>query len=49
MAQVEDATTKAEQYLKGFGIDTIYEVNQGNHFADVPERIAKGLMWLVKT
>jgi predicted alpha/beta superfamily hydrolase len=48
MAQVEESTTKAEQYLRGCGIDTIYEVNQGNHFADVPERIAKGLMWLVK-
>lgn len=48
MAQVEDATTKAEQYIRSFGIDTIYEVNQGNHFANVPERILKGLKWLVK-
>lgn len=48
MAQVEDATKKAEQYIRGIGIDTIFEVNQGNHFADVPERIVKGLKWLVK-
>ncbi|MCQ6282511.1 alpha/beta hydrolase [Bacillus sp. EB600] len=47
MAQVEVATTKAEQYIKYLGINTIYEVNQGNHFANVAERIVKGLKWLV--
>lgn len=49
MVQVEDVTMKAEQHFRSFGIDTMYEVNKGNHFADVPERIAKGLKWLVKS
>lgn len=29
------------------GIDTILEMNEGNHFKQVPERIAKGIRWLV--
>lgn len=30
------------------GIDSVFELNQGNHFRDVPYRLAKGITWLLK-
>lgn len=35
-------------YYKGEGIDSILEINQGNHFTDVPSRMAKGIAWTVR-
>lgn len=30
------------------GIDSVFELNQGNHFRDIPYRLAKGITWLLK-
>ncbi|MCG2730334.1 MAG: alpha/beta hydrolase [Acetobacterium sp.] len=44
---VEERTIQAEQLLHRLGAETIFELNPGNHFDDVPGRLAKGLKWLV--
>lgn len=48
IAQVEKTTVMAEQYLRNLGFRTIYEKNPGKHFEKVPERIARGIRWLVR-
>lgn len=52
MAQVEAATMEISEYIndlmeQNLG-QVIYEVNEGNHFKEVPKRIAKAVNWLVK-
>jgi predicted alpha/beta superfamily hydrolase len=46
LSTVEACTLEAEQILRALGVHTIFERNPGNHFADVPERIAKAIRWL---
>ncbi len=46
LATVELSTRKAKQLLQSMGSKTVFELNSGNHFADVPERIAKAIRWL---
>jgi predicted alpha/beta superfamily hydrolase len=46
LARVEACTIEAEKHMRFLGSMTLFELNQGNHFADVPERIAKGIRWL---
>lgn len=40
-------TRQIEEKFRKDGIRTILEMNQGNHFKQVPERIAKGIRWLL--
>ncbi len=47
LAAVEDCTAEAEKLIRGLGTETILEMNPGNHFMNVPERIEKGLRWLL--
>lgn len=47
LAPVEECTAEAEKLFRSLGTDTVFELNPGNHFMDVPERIAKGLRWIV--
>lgn len=47
MNKVEICTKELYEYYLSIGIDTIYEENQGNHFQDVEERIAKGINWIL--
>ena len=44
---VEDHTIQAEKHMRCLGSDTLFELNPGNHFEDVTDRIARGLRWLV--
>lgn len=46
LAKVDACTQEAEMLFKNMGVRTIYEINSGNHFSEVLERIAKGLRWL---
>ncbi|HBF36432.1 MAG TPA: hypothetical protein DDW50_03840 [Firmicutes bacterium] len=46
LATVETCTAEAENLLRSLGVNTILELNPGNHFMDVPERIAKGIRWI---
>jgi predicted alpha/beta superfamily hydrolase len=46
MAQVLDCTHRAEAILRKNGFAAVFELNPGNHYADVPARVAKGIRWL---
>ena len=48
MSKVEEVTNNLCDYYKSLGLNCIYEENEGNHFVDVEERIAKGIKYLVK-
>lgn len=48
LAAVQDCTLQAERQLRDMGVSTEFELNEGNHFADVGQRIAKGLDWIVQ-
>ena len=47
MAKVEEKTKYAKQYYSDKNIETMYEVNEGNHFQNVIERISKGICWIL--
>lgn len=47
LATVHDCTAQAEKRMQDLGVSTLFERNEGNHFADVPERIVKGIRWIV--
>lgn len=46
MQTVEDAIRQTEEILATQGITTHFDVNPGNHFQRVPERIARGINWM---
>lgn len=48
MKQVLIRTREAEAVYTRSGIQTIFEMNPGNHFTRVPERIAKGINRLLQ-
>lgn len=48
LAAVGDCTAKAEERMRDLGVKTVFEMNEGNHFADPGERVAKGLSWILK-
>ena len=48
MATVEDNTKAIYEMYLSKGIDTIFEMNQGNHFTEPDKRTAKGIAWLLK-
>lgn len=47
MATVEDKTLAIFEHFKALGIETRFEMNQGNHFAEPDVRTAKGIAWLL--
>ena len=47
MRTVTERTEETKRYMEDLGISTILEWNPGNHFRDVPERIARGIDWLM--
>lgn len=48
MRTVEARTAQTEQLVREMGIITVFEHNPGNHFKEVPLRIAKGIDWLIR-
>ena len=40
-------TNELKRMYKEKGINTIYEVNPGNHFTDGSMRMAKGIKWIL--
>ncbi len=46
-SKVKQCTLDSERILQDLGAKTIFEINRGNHFADIPERIAKGIRWIL--
>lgn len=47
MARVEESTRKIYEYYKGLGLETVFELNPGNHFQDPEGRLAKGIGWII--
>ncbi|MBP3477784.1 MAG: alpha/beta hydrolase [Lachnospiraceae bacterium] len=47
MRTVEEHTAQTEQLVREMEIMTVFEHNPGNHFKDVPLRIARGIDWLI--
>ncbi len=46
LAAVEDCTVQAVELLRVHGVSTVFEMNQGGHFRDIPTRIARGIQEL---
>lgn len=46
--KVEENTIFLSDYYKKFNIETKYDINEGNHFYDVTNRIVKGIEWILK-
>lgn len=45
---VEDNTREICGYLSQNGINTIFELNKGNHYQDAALRMAKGIRWILE-
>ena len=45
MRTVEDRTRRLYEAYKKAGIESVFELNPGNHFQQTTERLAKGLAW----
>ncbi len=48
MSTVQDCTERASRILGSKGIDTVFELNPGNHFKDTSIRTAKGIAWALE-
>lgn len=48
MAIVKDAINLQHEKLKAAGVNTTLEINPGNHFVNVTERMAKGISWILE-
>lgn len=48
MKTVENNTREIESFYRSQGIETIFELNSGNHFQNIAGRIAVGLNWLTQ-
>ena len=48
VAKVEDDTRALSDCYKERGIETIFELNPGNHFQDPEGRLLKGIRWILK-
>ena len=46
LAAVEDYTVQAVELLRAQGVSTVFEMNRGGHFRDIPTRIARGIQRL---
>lgn len=44
---VQKNTEELEAYYKGKGVDTVFQLNEGNHFKNAAKRTAAGIMWLL--
>lgn len=45
---VWDNTEKIEKFYHENGIDTVFQLNEGNHYQNAAERTAAGIEWLLK-
>lgn len=46
--RTESCMRELHSIYQSKGIDSVFELNQGNHFRDVPYRLAKGITWILK-
>lgn len=43
---VEDNTKEICELIENSGVESIFEMNEGNHFKDVDLRLARGIKWI---
>lgn len=48
LSKVEDATAETEAVIRSEGVETLFELNPGNHFKDAALRTAKGIKWVLE-
>lgn len=48
LSRTENCMSELYSIYQSKGINTVFELNQGNHFRDVPRRLAKGITWILK-
>ncbi len=48
LAKVQDCTAAAAGKFSTAGAETVFEINPGGHFDDVPDRMAKGISWILR-
>ena len=46
LCTVEASTKEICELIKNNGIESIFEMNEGNHFKDADLRLAKGIKWI---
>lgn len=47
MEPVERNTAELHECYRSLGIDTVFELNPGNHFQNPADRLAKGIAWVL--
>ncbi len=47
LAPVRENTEKTAEYMKGRGINAVFELNPGNHYKQPDLRMAKGIAWIL--
>ena len=48
LTDVEEKTIAIEKIIESKGVETTFEMNNGNHFAQPEERLSKAIKWLQK-
>lgn len=48
LSRTENCMSELYSIYQSKGINTVFELNRGNHFRDVPHRLAKGIAWVLK-
>ncbi len=48
MRTVEDCSRRTVEYFSEMGVDTLFELNEGNHFKDTALRMARGINYIVR-
>ena len=48
MRAVRRNTEEIQAFYQAQGIDTVFQLNPGNHFQNAPERTVKALQWMVR-
>ena len=48
LAKSETCTREVETWLAGKGKKTLFELNQGGHFTEGPQRVASAIRWLIR-
>ncbi len=48
LSPVQEETERIASFIKGQGIDSIFELNRGNHYKNPNARMAKGIAWILK-
>lgn len=48
LSQTENCMKELHSIYQSKAIESIFEMNPGNHYKDVPYRLAKGITWILK-